>query len=71
MHLSDPPPDENDTPEKDEPSELVTPEEASKNRIVILGERDIPFQEERPPNLSPNYEVKVHRVRRKREVNDE
>ncbi len=34
------------------------------SRIVILGERDIPFEEERPPNFLPNFQVKVHRVSR-------
>jgi hypothetical protein len=67
VYLSDPPLDENDAQGEDEPSEPMKPDEESKNRIVILGERDIPFQEERPPNQSPNYEVKVHRARRKKE----
>ena len=39
-------------------------EEPISNRIVVLNERDIPFEEERPPNLSPHYSVKVHRVRK-------
>ena len=70
VYLSEPPLDENDAPEE-ETSEPMKPEEESKNRIVILGERDIPFQEERPPNLSPNYEVKVHRARQKKEECEE
>ena len=70
VYLSDPPLDERDAPE-DDTSEPVAPEHESKTRIVILGERDIPFQEERPPNLSPNYEVRVHRARRKTEENEE
>lgn len=35
-----------------------------RSRIVILGERDIPFEEERPPNHLPNFQVKIHRVSR-------
>ncbi|MFW9831919.1 MAG: hypothetical protein ACFFD8_09090 [Candidatus Thorarchaeota archaeon] len=38
----------------------------SKNRIVILEERDIPFEEERPPNFSPHFSVKIHRIRKHR-----
>jgi hypothetical protein len=71
VYLSDPPQDERDASEEDEPSESVMSEQESNNRIVILGEREIPFEEERPPNLSPNYEVKVHLARRKKEANDE
>ena len=71
MTLSDPPLDEGDTHEEDAPPEPVTLERESKTRIVILGERDIPFQKERPPNLSPNYEVKIHRARRKTEEKEE
>ena len=73
MYLSDPPSDENKTPREDKPSEPVMQEGDSKNRIVILEERDIPFREERPPNLSPNFEVKVHRSRQQKssEANDE
>lgn len=53
--MSDRPPDEEET-EKDE--------EPKSNRIVVLNERDIPFEEERPPNFSPHFAVKVHRVRK-------
>ncbi len=35
-----------------------------RSRIVIIGERDIPFEEEKPPNFLPNFQVKVHRVSR-------
>jgi len=31
---------------------------------VILEERDVPFVEEKPPNLSPYFHVRIHRVRR-------
>lgn len=33
--------------------------------IAILRERQIPFEEERPPNFSPHFEIRVHRVRRR------
>jgi hypothetical protein len=57
--MSDHPPEkeeDNKEPEKDE--------EPTSNRIIVLDERDIPFEEERPPNFSPHYAVKVHRVRK-------
>jgi hypothetical protein len=57
--MSDRPPEKEEDhkePEKDE--------EPTSNRIVVLDERDIPFDEERPPNFSPHYAVKVHRVRK-------
>lgn len=65
VYLSDPPFDENDTPQDNESPRPVSQEKKAKNRIMIIEERDIPFLEERPPNLSPNYEVKVHRTQRK------
>ena len=68
VYLSDPPYDESDQPKEEKPAESIIPEEETKNRIKILAERDIPFQEERPPNLSPNYEVKIYRVRRQKSV---
>jgi hypothetical protein len=60
------PPSQNDDP----PSEAEKPEDSPekndqlKNRIVILEERDVPFQEERPPNFSPHFEVRVYKIRR-------
>ncbi len=43
------------------------PADASRksNRIVILEERDIPFEEERPPNFSPYFAIKVHRAKKR------
>ncbi len=47
-------------------------EDTSKtNQIVILEERDIPFEEERPPNFSPHYAVKVHKVRKRIPLEDD
>ena len=57
--MSDHPPDKEETKEETEKDEKPTP-----NRIVVLNERDIPFEEERPPNFSPHFAVKVHRVRK-------
>jgi hypothetical protein len=53
--MSDQPPDKEETEKEEEPT---------SNRIVVLNERDIPFEEERPPNFSPHFAVKVHRVRK-------
>ena len=53
--MSERPPDKEETEEEEEPT---------SNRIVVLNERDIPFEEERPPNFSPHFAVKVHRVRK-------
>lgn len=54
-----------DPSEKEEnQEEMEKGEEPTSNRIVVLNERDIPFEEERPPNFSPHYAVKVHRVRK-------
>ena len=67
-----------EAPEKEQPADepdqgkTTPPTESDKeNRIVILRERDIPFDEERPPNFSPNFAIKVHRVRKSSEQEDE
>ncbi|MDO8125497.1 MAG: hypothetical protein Q6364_14110 [Candidatus Hermodarchaeota archaeon] len=57
--MSDRPPDKEEEKEESEKDE-----EPTSNRIVVLNERDIPFEEERPPNFSPHFAVKVHRVRK-------
>lgn len=57
--MSDQPPEK-----EEEKEETEKDEEPTSNRIVVLNERDIPFEEERPPNLSPHFAVKVHRVRK-------
>lgn len=57
--MSDRPPEK-----EEEKEEMKKDEEPSSNRIVVLNERDIPFEEERPPNFSPHFAVKVHRVRK-------
>jgi len=41
-----------------EPSSAAKP-------IAILREREIPFEEERPPNFSPHFQIRVHRVRQR------
>jgi hypothetical protein len=43
-----------------QPAEVSAPAKP----IAILREREIPFEEERPPNFSPHFEVRVYRVRR-------
>jgi hypothetical protein len=60
-------------PEKDEKTEpdIETESSTKEKRIVILQERDIPFEEERPPNFSPHFEVKVHRIRKPSEEEDQ
>ncbi len=53
------------SPEKEEKKkETEKDEEPRSNGIVVLNERDIPFEEERPPNFSPHFAIKVHRVRK-------
>lgn len=56
--------------EEEEPQTKETKKDPSSgandlNRIIILEERDIPFEEERPPNFSPHFAIKVHRVHKK------
>jgi hypothetical protein len=66
--VKNPPSHDGDPPSEDEkPEASPAQNNRIKNRIVILEERDVPFQEERPPNFSPNFEVKVHRIRRRNE----
>jgi len=50
--------------EEEDQEETEKDEGPTSNRIIVLNERDIPFEEERPPNFSPHYAVKVHRVRK-------
>ena len=61
------------SPEEDERTEPDTDTQPSSTnkRIVILQERDIPFEEERPPNYSLHFEVKVHRIRKPSESEDQ
>jgi hypothetical protein len=72
------PPDKNDSKQKEQQEEKTSEpsleeqpkaqEEGEEDKparpIIILEERDIPFEEERPPNFSPHFRVKVKRVRR-------
>jgi hypothetical protein len=63
--MSDPPSEvENDQEESEE-------EQPNSRRIVIIDERTIPFVEERPPNFSPHYAVKVHRVKKAKHVEED
>ena len=55
---------EHPSEEEEDQEETEKDEGSTSNRIVVLNERDIPFEEERPPNFSPHYAVKVHRVRK-------
>jgi hypothetical protein len=48
-----------------EPAQRAAGVAAPTKPIVILAERDIPFEEERPPNFSPHFQVRVHRTRRR------
>ncbi|MFX0168361.1 MAG: hypothetical protein ACFE89_03290 [Candidatus Hodarchaeota archaeon] len=65
--MSDPPTPNSDPSLKEKKRKpSSTPEEDVQDRIVILGERDVPFQEQRPPNLSPNFEVNIHRVHQRK-----
>ena len=66
------------------PSEKDTDKEKKKNsenhdtiqsdpslhppQIIILEEREIPFKEEKPPNFSPHFKVRVHRRDQKESV---
>lgn len=70
-------PDKTDASEKTEPEPSETLDEeppsslagkdveqvAQTGRIIILEEREIPFEEERPPNFSPNFKIRLYRVR--------
>jgi hypothetical protein len=62
-----PPDDEKNNEEPNEDKQPSSEDLSKDNRIVILQERDIPFEEERPPNFSPHYSVTVHRVRKESE----
>lgn len=50
-----------------EPAERAAEAPKPDKPIVILAEREIPFEEERPPNFSPHFQIRVHRVRRREE----
>jgi hypothetical protein len=47
-----------------EPVERAAEAPKPDKPIAILAEREIPFEEERPPNFSPHFQIRVHRVRR-------
>jgi len=51
-------------PSPPEPLERAAEVPTREKPIVILGEREIPFEEERPPNFSPHFQIRVHRARR-------
>jgi hypothetical protein len=55
---------------KDE-SQLPSENTLGEKGIVILGERDIPFLEERPPNFSPHFSVTVHAIRKASKQEDQ
>ncbi|MFW9934644.1 MAG: hypothetical protein ACFFDU_03820 [Candidatus Thorarchaeota archaeon] len=70
--MAEQPPDDEKNTEKPNKNERPSSEGLSKdNGIVILQERDIPFEEERPPNFSPHYSVTVHHVRKESEKEDQ
>lgn len=62
-----PPNDEKNIEERNKDKRASSEDLSNDNRIVILQERDIPFEEERPPNFSPHYSVTVHHVRKESE----
>ena len=63
--MTEPPPKrEKEKRESNKDNQDPSEHQSSLYRIVILEERDIPFEEERPPNFSPHFDVKVHRVRK-------
>ena len=69
--MSEEVPKKEDRPkESKQENAALTTEPEKENRIVILRERDIPFEEERPPNFSPHFSIKVHRVRKSTEPED-
>ncbi|MFX1564364.1 MAG: hypothetical protein ACFFCH_00070 [Promethearchaeota archaeon] len=68
--MSEPPPEKEETQEPDGNTQ-PTEEQSKKNRIKILQERDIPFEEERPPNFSPHFAIKVQRIRKPSEKEEE
>ncbi len=44
-------------------------EQADKTRrIIVLEEREIPFVVEKPPNFSPNFRIRIHRIRNQEEL---
>ncbi|MFX1562815.1 MAG: hypothetical protein ACFFDP_05870 [Promethearchaeota archaeon] len=68
------PPTKEKTESDSEPSEVLDEvtsssleeedeQAAQAGRIVILEEREIPFVKERPPNFSPNFKIRIHRIR--------
>jgi len=64
--MSEKAPERKEIPEKsDQKVNSPSTDMPEEKRIIILRERDIPFEEERPPNFSPHYSVTVHQIRRK------
>jgi hypothetical protein len=60
-----PPKSEKEKRESEKENQDSEEQPPSMDRIVILEERDIPFEEERPPNFSPHFEIKIHRAHRR------
>ncbi|MFX1509962.1 MAG: hypothetical protein ACFFBR_06620 [Promethearchaeota archaeon] len=61
--MSDTPPEKEEKQESDNEDQSAI-DQPKKNRIIILQEREIPFEEERPPNYSPHFSIKVHRIQK-------
>ncbi|MFX1319098.1 MAG: hypothetical protein ACFE9D_04490 [Promethearchaeota archaeon] len=69
--MPDSPLKENDTPdEHEEELDKSSKEPERKSRIQILRERDIPFEEERPPNFSPYYSIIIHGKKKRSELKE-
>ena len=69
--MSNPPSEEKESPDEyEEEPEKSTNESERETRIQILRERDIPFEEERPPNFSPYYSIRIHGKKKRRELKE-
>jgi hypothetical protein len=65
------PPEDTSRSSVPEPIEQTAETPTSTKPIAILAEREIPFEEERPPNFSPHFQIRVHRVRRREQPEEE
>lgn len=61
--MSDTPPKKEEKQEPNSEDQSAT-DQPKQKRIIILQERDIPFEEERPPNYSPHFSIKVHQIQK-------
>jgi hypothetical protein len=59
------------TETREEIESVEVEQEDKMRRIIVLEEREIPFVEEKPPNFSPNFRVRIHRTRSQEELGKE